>query len=143
MKNRPILWSLLLALFLGGLAVFFVLNQAREPEAPPAPGVELISDNPQTIPVPGMVTLVELGSEGCIPCRMMAPIIRELSSEYQGRAAIIFIDVWQNPDVAKEQGINAIPTQVFFDAQGVERWRHEGFLEKEIIEAKLAELGVR
>ena len=45
------------------------------------------------IPVPGMVTMVDVGAKACIPCKMMIPVIESLSEEYEGRAAIVFIDV--------------------------------------------------
>mgnify|MGYP002476647646 CR=1 FL=1 len=47
-----------------------------------------------------MVTMIDLGAKACIPCKMMAPILEELEREYDttGKAAIIFIDVWENPD---------------------------------------------
>ena len=67
----------------------------------------------------------------------------ELSREYDGRAAIAFIDVWAYREEAGKYGIQAIPTQVFYDAQGREQYRHVGFLDKESIVAKLAELGVK
>ncbi len=94
------------------------------------------------IPVPGMVTMVDLGAKRCVPCKMMAPILSELEAEYAGRAAIIFIDVWVNPDAGKKFGIRAIPTQIFFDAEGKEVGRHEGFLDEASIVAELKKLGV-
>ena len=103
---------------------------------------DLISGAPQQMPVKGMVTMVDIGAHSCIPCKMMTPIIEELSKEYEGRAAIAFIDVWEHREEAARYGIRAIPTQIFYDAQGQERYRHEGFLDKESIAAKLAELGV-
>jgi thioredoxin 1 len=72
----------------------------------------------------------------------MAPIMRELEKEYADRAAIIFIDVWENPDVPEQFNIDTIPTQIFYDASGKEQYRHVGFLDKASIVAKLAELGV-
>lgn len=102
---------------------------------------DLISGVPQTVPVPGRVTMLDLGAHACIPCRMMTPIIEELSEEYAGRAAIVFIDVWQHRDQAARYGISTIPTQIFYDAEGKERFRHTGFLDKQSILAKLAELG--
>ncbi len=66
-----------------------------------------------TPPVPGMVTMVDLGAHSCIPCKMMAPILEELEKEYKGKAAIIFIDVWQNEDEGKRFAVSIIPTQIF------------------------------
>ncbi|WP_319585254.1 thioredoxin domain-containing protein [uncultured Desulfobulbus sp.] len=95
------------------------------------------------VPVPGMVTMVDLGAEKCIPCKMMAPIIEELVKEYQGRAAVLFIDVWENPDAAPKFGVRAIPTQIFYDAQGKEISRHEGFMDKASIVAVFQQQGVK
>lgn len=97
----------------------------------------------ETLPVPGMVTMIDLGADKCIPCKMMTPILREVADEYAGKAAIRFIDVWKSPDRAREFGIRLIPTQIFYDAQGHEAFRHEGFLDKDAIAARLHELGVR
>ena len=95
------------------------------------------------IPVPGMVTMVDLGAKKCVPCKMMAPILEALEKEYQGRAAIVFIDVWENPEAAKEYGIQVIPTQIFYDAGGREVLRHQGFMSREAIVAQLGKIGVK
>jgi thioredoxin 1 len=86
--------------------------------------------------------LVDLGADKCIPCKMMAPVLKELKKEYTGRMEVEFIDVWKNPDAGKAYQINLIPTQIFFDAAGKELFRHEGFLSKADILAKWEELGV-
>ena len=86
--------------------------------------------------------LVDLGADKCIPCKMMAPILEELKSEYEGTLIIEFIDVWKNPDEAPKYGIKLIPTQIFFDASGKELFRHEGFFSKEDILSKWKEFGV-
>jgi thioredoxin 1 len=86
--------------------------------------------------------LVDLGRGTCIPCKMMAPILEELKREYQGRALVEVIDLRDDPGAAREYGINLIPTQIFYDAAGEEVWRHEGFLAKDAIVAKLTEMGV-
>jgi len=93
-------------------------------------------------PAPGKVTMIDLGATECIPCKMMAPIIEELKKEYAGRADIIFIDVWKNPAEAKKYGIRAIPTQIFFDADGKEVHRNTGFMDKKRIVEVLTRLGV-
>src|SRR5512136_711906 len=70
--------------------------------------------------------LVDLGADRCIPCKMMAPVLKELKAEYAGRLEVDFIDVWKNPDAGEPYKIKLIPTQIFFDASGKELFRHEG-----------------
>ena len=94
-------------------------------------------------PVPGKVTMVDIGAKKCIPCKMMAPIMAELEKEYQDKAAIVFIDVWENPDAGRQYRIQLIPTQIFYDIEGKEVVRHEGFMEKAAIVAELEKLGVK
>jgi thioredoxin 1 len=94
-------------------------------------------------PVPGKVTMVDLGAKSCIPCKMMAPIMEELEKEYKDRAAIVFIDVWDNPKAGPDFGIRVIPTQIFYNAEGKEKSRHEGFMEKAAIVDELRRLGVK
>jgi len=89
------------------------------------------------IPVKNMVTMVDIGSTSCIPCKMMEPVLANLTKEYQGRAAILFVDVKKDMATARKFDIRAIPTQVFFDKAGKEVWRHAGFLDQKTIEGKL------
>lgn len=100
------------------------------------------TEQKQQIPVPGMVTMVDLGAKKCIPCKMMAPIMEELEKEYKNRAAIVFIDVWENPDAGRTFRIQSIPTQIFYDANGKEVFRHVGFFDKASIVAELQKFGV-
>jgi thioredoxin 1 len=90
----------------------------------------------------GLPRLVDLGAHKCIPCKMMAPILEELKTEYAGRFKVDFIDVWENPDVGAEYDIRMIPTQIFYDASGKELFRHEGFFSKADILTKWKELGI-
>jgi thioredoxin 1 len=90
----------------------------------------------------GRVTMIDLGASGCVPCKMMAPILEELKQEYDGRADIIFIDVWKDPSQARKYRIRAIPTQIFYDAEGNEVFRHTGFMDKKRIVDMLTRLGV-
>ena len=73
---------------------------------------------------------------------MMKPILDELKADYADRFVTEFIDVWENPDAGKKYGIEMIPTQIFYDAEGKERFRHVGFYGKEDILGKWKELGV-
>ena len=49
----------------------------------------------------------------CGPCRMIAPIVEEMSTEYEGKAVIGKVDVDNNQDVAMKYGIRNIPTVLF------------------------------
>lgn len=95
------------------------------------------------LPVKGMVTMIDLGAKKCIPCKMMAPIMEKMEKKYDGKAAIVFIDVWENPEQARRFGIRAIPTQIFYDASGKEVTRHVGFMPEESIVKTLSQLGVK
>ena len=105
-------------------------------------GTEQISE-PVAAAEEKLPKLIDLGADKCIPCKMMAPILEELKNQYQGKLDVEFIDVWKNPDRAKQYGINLIPTQIFYDAEGKELFRHEGFYSKEEILGKWKELGIR
>lgn len=85
--------------------------------------------------------LLDLGADKCVPCKMMAPILDEMKTEFAEVMAVEFIDVWKNPEAAKPYGIKLIPTQIFFAPDGTELFRHEGFYSREDILAKWAELG--
>ena len=98
---------------------------------------------PPDVPVKGMVTMVDLGAKSCVPCKMMAPILEKLERDYKGRAAIVFLDVWKEPDQAKRFGIKVIPTQIFYDKQGSEVLRHTGFMSEEALVAQLKKMGVK
>ena len=95
-----------------------------------------------TIPVPGLVTMVDLGAHKCIPCKMMAPILTKLTKAYADQAAIIFIDVWEDKAQGSKFKIKAIPTQIFFDQEGNEVLRHQGFMSEEAIVEQLQQMGI-
>ena len=86
--------------------------------------------------------MVDLGAKKCVPCKMMAPILEKLETAYEGRAAIVFIDVWENREQGARFKIRAIPTQIFFDEQGQEVFRHVGFLDEKSIVDQLTQMGV-
>jgi len=92
---------------------------------------------PQRLP-----KLLDLGAGRCIPCKMMEPILQELKANYKGRMTVEFIDVWENPSAGETYQIRSIPTQIFYNPEGRELFRHEGFFSKEDILAKWRELGI-
>ncbi len=58
--------------------------------------------------------IVDFWAEWCGPCRMVSPIIDEISKEYEGKAIVTKCDVDSNPGVASKYGIRNIPTVLFF-----------------------------
>ncbi|TNE60443.1 MAG: thioredoxin [Bacteroidetes bacterium] len=60
------------------------------------------------------VTLIDLWAEWCGPCRLMTPIMEELSQEYDGRAIIGKLNVDDNPEVPMEYNVRGIPTFLLF-----------------------------
>lgn len=86
--------------------------------------------------------LVDLGAERCVPCKAMAPLLRQLRADYAGRLDVTFVDVWEFPQLAESYGIRMIPTQIFFGPDGRELARHQGFMAREEILAQWKALGV-
>ena len=64
--------------------------------------------------------LVDFWAEWCGPCKMVAPILDELASEYDGKVKIGKVNVDENQGLATEHGIRAIPTLLLFKDGQVE-----------------------
>ena len=88
------------------------------------------------------VTFVELGSNSCIPCKEMRPVMEGIQKTFGDQVKVVFYDVWEDDAPARQYGISMIPTQVFLDDEGVEFHRHTGFYPQEKIEALLIEQGL-
>jgi thioredoxin len=119
--------------------VVVIIAKQNTSDQEPASGPDT---GPEQLAGLGRPTLIELGSDTCIPCKLMAPILDELKNEYAGSMDVRFLDVHKNLDLTAQYRINVIPTQIFYDASGQERFRHEGFFSKEDILAKWKDLGV-
>ncbi len=86
--------------------------------------------------------LIDFGAGKCATCKTMNVVLEELSAEHGDQIDVRFVDVWKNEEMGKEYSIRMIPTQVFLDADGNELFRNEGFISKEDILKKWAELGI-
>ncbi|HKI90466.1 MAG TPA: thioredoxin [Draconibacterium sp.] len=80
--------------------------------------------------------MIDFWAVWCGPCRMIAPIVEEMSGEYEGKAIIGKVDVDSNPNVAMKYGIRNIPT-VLFVKNGEVADKQVGAAPKQVFTAKL------
>jgi thioredoxin 1 len=62
----------------------------------------------------GQPAMIDFWAEWCGPCRMLTPVVKELSTEYEGRVVVGKVDVDSNPGISMKYGIRNIPTLLFF-----------------------------
>lgn len=142
-RKRGFLIVILLILAIAGVLV------VKKKTAIPSSAGSVLGVQAEELGAPKGVTtgkplpaLIDLGSKSCIPCKMMAPILDELKSEYAGRMEVVFFDVREDKEAGDKYGIRMIPTQIFLSENGTEIFRHEGFISKEDILALWKKLGI-
>ncbi|MBI2271330.1 MAG: thioredoxin [Bacteroidetes bacterium] len=80
--------------------------------------------------------LVDFWAEWCGPCRMVGPVVEELSKDYEGKAVVGKVNVDVNPNISAQFGIRNIPTVLFFkNGQIVDK--QVGAVPKNILDGKL------
>lgn len=91
-----------------------------------------------------LVTFLELGSDKCMPCRQMQPVLHAIESKYGPQVKVLFYNVWSDKErhYGKEYAIRIIPTQIFLDNLGKEFFRHEGFFPETEIDKLLKKQGL-
>lgn len=62
--------------------------------------------------------IVDYGSDSCVPCQQMAPVLEKMNKEMKDKAFIKFVDVWEYPEAAQNVPVQVIPTQILFDKNG-------------------------
>lgn len=138
---KPVIRFSIIGALVVGVAVVMIARSNRSESPVPAPGPEKAAAEQPAVTPPPLPQLLELGSTHCIPCRAMEPVLEELRHDYAGKLSVHFTDINVQKEAADRYGITIIPTQIFFDAQGEELFRHEGFFPKEEIVGKWRELG--
>ena len=77
--------------------------------------IEITDSNFQEVVIEaGKPAVIDFWAEWCGPCRMLTPIVKELSTEYEGRIVVGKVDVDSNPGISAKYGIRNIPTVLFF-----------------------------
>jgi thioredoxin-like negative regulator of GroEL len=90
----------------------------------------------------GTWLIVEFGGEHCIPCKQMQPVLRDLQVALEGKAMVHNFWIQQHPEVARQNRIMAMPTQVIFNPKGEEVFRHIGYFPPEEFQRSLHQLGI-
>ena len=76
--------------------------------------IEITDSNIKSLLAEGKPLVVDMWAPWCGPCKMMLPIVEELSNDYEGRVIVGKMNVDENPDTCEEYGIMNIPTMLFF-----------------------------
>jgi thioredoxin 1 len=113
MKNKSLLKILLVLLVaIVIIVIWAVKNNSGDY------GLEAESIDLKELKSYGLPIVIDFGSDSCIPCKEMAPVLKKANADYKGKAIIKFVDVWKYPDSADGFPIQVIPTQVFINADG-------------------------
>lgn len=101
--------------------------------------IDVTKDNfNQTVAGSSLPMIIDVNATWCNPCRMMEPIIDELSDEYSGQIQFAKVDYDSQPELVKKFGVSSLPTILFVKAgQKTASMKHVGFMSKEDFEAKI------
>lgn len=99
----------------------------------------ITKDNFEEIVSSGLPVVIDFWAEWCGPCRTVAPIVDELSKEYEGKALIGKCDVEDNDDIVARYGVRNIPTLIFL-RNGEVVDKQVGAISKDALKEKIEKL---
>jgi thioredoxin 1 len=102
-----------------------------------ATGSAPVADKVQQALTRGKPTVVEFGSNGCAGCMEMKPVLAELARTHGDRLVVADVDVLKETRYIGQYQIKLMPTQVFYNAQGLETSRHLGKISAADMAARL------
>jgi thioredoxin 1 len=78
--------------------------------------------------------LVDFWAEWCGPCKMIAPILDEIATEYAGRLKVCKVDVDAHPEIPPKFGIRGIPTLILFKGGSAEATKVGALSKSQLVE---------
>lgn len=130
------LLNVLTILLLAGTLLFASCSEGEKAAADKTADIKKKSET-------ALPRMVDFKSPTCPPCRAMEPILAELATEYAHAFELDIVDVSlpENREQAIQNSIQYIPTQIFYDPDGKQIFRHTGYYSKQDILSKWKELG--
>ena len=88
------------------------------------------------------LALVDFSAEWCGPCKMMAPILKDLKKEMGDAVTIIKVDVDQSPQAAQAYQVQGVPTLILFK-NGKQLWRQSGVVRKNELKSIIEKIALQ
>ena len=121
-KLIRIIVPIFIVIVIAGIWVFKNLNPGSADSVTPNNSEDFVLETEaidlDALAAYGLPIIIDFGSDSCIPCKEMAPVLETMNAEMQEKAIIKFVDVWKHAEAADGFPIQVIPTQVLINADG-------------------------
>lgn len=121
-KLIKIILPIFIVIVIAGIWIFKNINSGTTDSVSPSNNEDFVLETEavdlDALTAYALPIIIDFGSDSCIPCKEMAPVLKTINAEMQGKAIIKFVDVWKHTEAADGFPIQVIPTQVFINADG-------------------------